>query len=53
LYFLQNEMGGTCGTYGGEEKSIQLKGRNHLVDLDTEGKDNYKVDLKEVVVWIN
>jgi hypothetical protein len=31
----------------------KLKRRNHLEDLDTDGEDNYKVALKEIVEWIN
>ena len=32
---------------------LRLKGRNHLENLDTDGEDNYKVDLNEIVEWIN
>ena len=39
----KNEMGGTCSTYGGQERRIhglmgKPKGKNQLGDLDVDGR---------------
>jgi hypothetical protein len=58
----KNEMGGTCGTYGGEERCIQGWVGKPEVErpLGRPGcswEDNIKIDLKEIgwqcVDWID
>jgi hypothetical protein len=37
----QNEMGGACGTYWGEDRCIRVRkpeGKSHLEDLSVDGK---------------
>jgi len=48
-----NEMGGACGTYGGEERRIQVlvgkpEGKRPLGRPRPGWKDNIKMDLEEV-----
>ena len=49
-----NEIGGTCSTYGGEERCIQrfgvgnLKERDDLIDTGIDGGVSMKMDIGEV-----
>jgi len=48
-------MGGTCSTYGGEERHIQLVGKREgtrpLERPRRRWKDNIQMELHEVVCW--
>jgi hypothetical protein len=52
---IENEMGGTCSTYGGEDRHVQLVGKREgtrpIERPRCKWKDNIKMDLQEVVFW--